>query len=249
MGDWHLSAVYAGQCFVISIRAPRIAATDIWLLMLTKRFLAISGFCALICAVAFVKYHAGLRAVANTEQTTVISSTAESPLSPGVPDRPMHRSEQLSHADGHAPEQRSDDARTAAAGNPVYLESIGVIERLQKSRHDFFSPAINGVLPRPTFRFTVDRQPLAELAGRQATVAWPIDDGGVEFVKLHTLREQDGNLFISGDVVDGPGQFVMVMTKDNSMSGHLLSSRGMYSYDSQLDEVVGQRVEGPIHID
>ena len=218
--------------------------------MLSKRTIALLGLGALTC-VALVKYRTGLRADADTEEAAAIGSKAESPLSPGVLDSRTTSPENIARADRAMPAQHSDAAMMAAPApdNPVYLESVGVIERLQKSRHDFFSPAIKGVPQPVTFRFTLDRQAFAELARRQETVAWPVNDGGVEFVKLTTLREQDGRLFISGDVVEGRGQFAMVMTADSSMSGQLLSPRGLYSYNSQLDEIVGQRVEGPVRFD
>lgn len=216
--------------------------------MLTKRTLALFGLCALICVVALVKHRTGLHAKADGEEASAISATDETSLSAGVLGKLAVAPKKNARADQSA-KKPEDAAATATSNDPVYLESIGVIERLQKSRHDFFSPTVTGVPQRPTFRFTLDRQPLAELASQQATVAWPVNDGGVEFVKLTTLREQDGKLFIAGDVVDGNGQFVIVMTKDNSMSGQLLSPRGMYSYNSQLDEIVGQRVEGPVKFD
>jgi len=208
--------------------------------MLTRRAAALFGLAVVVGIAVLMKN--GDDTSANT--TAVIDpQTVDSRLSPN------HQAQQptVSELAAKTPSQQASSA--VAAAEPVYLESTGVVERLQKSRHDFFSPAVDGVPQRSTFRFTLERQPLAELASQQATVAWPVNDGGVEFVKLTTLREQDGNLFISGEVVDGQGQFVMVMTQDNSMSGHLLSPRGMYSYNSQLDEIVGQRVEGPVDFD
>ena len=216
--------------------------------MLTKRTLVLLGLCTLVCVAALVRYRAGLRADADTKQTATIVSTAGRPLSPGTVGKRTDPPQNAARAARSALSQQPASAATASV-DPVYLESIGVIERLQKSRHDFYSPVVPGAPQLATFRFTLDRQPLVKLANQQAIVAWPVNDGGVEFVKLSTIREQDGNLFIGGDVVDGRGQFAMVMTADNSMSGQLLSPRGMYSYNSQLDEIVGQRVEGPIKFD
>lgn len=217
--------------------------------MLNKRALALLGLGALICVAGLLQYRAVSHAGGDKQTRATIGSKTENSLSPGAPSKSTTSADEIASADRSAPEQKRDATVVAAPDNPVYLESTGVIERLQKSRHDLFSPIVKGLPQRPMFRFTLDRRPLTELAGQQATVAWPINDGGVEFVKLTTLREQDGNLFISGDVVDGRGQFAVVMTPDHSLSGYLLSPRGMYSYSSQLDEIVGQRVEGPVKFD
>lgn len=220
-------------------------------MMLNKRTLALLGLGALVGVAVLVKSRIDLRADADTAQTTAIDFAAGRSLLPGTLSNRTTSPQTVARTEQPAAEQKLSAAVAAAPApdNPVYLESIGVIERLQKSRHDLFSPIVKGLPQRPMFRFTLDRRPLTELAGQQATVAWPINDGGVEFVKLTTLREQDGNLFISGDVVDGRGQFAVVMTPDHSLSGYLLSPRGMYSYSSQLDEIVGQRVEGPVKFD
>lgn len=213
--------------------------------MLSKRARVLFGICAVVGIAVFLKYGGG------TGVKTTNPPLADQSLLPGSELSPREVQERAASSGPKQATQSSTSHQadtTDAATNAVYLESIGVVERLQKSRHNFAYSNVPGVPERATFRFTLDRQPLVELASRQETVAWPVSDGGVEFVTLHTVREQDGNLFIGGDVV-GQGQFAMVMTADNSMSGQLLSPRGMYSYNSQLDEIVGQRVEGPIPID
>lgn len=206
----------------------------------TKGAAVLLGLCAAVCIGALMKYDAGTRA--STGGTTTLQTADPNSLPTPEVQQPT-----VAAPPARAPWQRARAA--AAAEDPVYLESAGVVERLQKSRHNFISLATPGVPPRPTFRFTLEREPLVDLAYRRQTVGWPINDGGVEFVKLTTVREQDGNLFIGGEVVAGEGQFAMVMTADNSMSGQLLSPRGLYSYNSQLDEIVGQRVEGPVPLD
>lgn len=210
--------------------------------MSIKRNAALLGLGALVVGTAVLLMHErvdlAVDASSNSEPVSPASSFIEHQQSVGTGD-----------VASAPPAMSLAVPKDPAEDNPVYLDSVGVVERLQVSRHGFFSPSIEGFPELSAFRFTLDRQPLTELAATEQTVAWPINDGGSEFVKLHTLREQDGNLFIAGEVVEGGGQFTLVMTADNSVSGQLLTPRGMYSYSSQLDEIVGQRVDRPVRLD
>ncbi len=182
-----------------------------------RRALAIGGACALV-AIALVVFRRGgapappdpvARERAALSSSGAPRSASLSPLGPPL--------EAVRAA------QQSNRPRPL----PVDLEATGVIERLARSRHDLLEPQNPRVLPGQTFRFTLTRKPLVELARRHAIIAWPVLDGDAEPVQLGVLREQDGNLFISGDLIDGPGQFVLVMTPDDAMTAQLTSARGL----------------------
>jgi len=214
-----------------------------------RRSLAIFGACTLVALAWVVLRRGGAPATPgplardNVPPGRLARDTATT-SSDGAP-RPASVSPRLLPLDA-LPAGKPDNS---AGPPPVDLEAAGVIERLERSRHDLLEPKNPRVLPGETFRFTLARKPLVELARRHEIVAWPVLDGDAEPVQLGVLREEDGNLFISGDLIDGPGQLVLVMTPDDAMTAQLTSRRGLYSYTSQLDEIVAHRVAGSITID